>query len=183
MDAAGLWMSAARTFTFGSFVFMPERQLLLQGERGVRVGCRALDVLAALVEQPGELVTKDALMARAWPNTTVGEGNLKVTMAALRRALGDDASAARYIATVTGRGYRFITPVATTGCAGGPAALTGDVRGDQTLVDAVVIDGGILIRIEGRAVQISLDGRPRRMLLIELGGQDEAWMRAALPPR
>ncbi len=163
-------MTVARTFTFGSFVFMPERQLLLRGERGVRVGCRALDVLTALVEQPGELVTKDTLMARAWPNMTVGEGNLKVTMAALRRALGDDASAATYIATVTGRGYRFVTPVATTGCADGPADLT----------DAIVIDGGISIRIGGGAVQISLDGRPRRMLLIELDGQDGAWIRAAL---
>ena len=51
-------------------------------------------------------------MARVWPNMIVDEGNLKVNMAALRRTLGDGGPGdARYIATVTGRGYRFVAPV------------------------------------------------------------------------
>src|SRR5262249_44155451 len=65
----------------------------------------------ALVERPGELVTKRELMARAWPKTVVEECNLKVNMAALRRALGDGPGIAKYITTVTGRGYRFTAPV------------------------------------------------------------------------
>src|SRR5262245_35282857 len=100
-----------RSFVFGPFVLIPERQLLLRGETPVRIGGRALDILTALVERPGELLTKRELMARAWPKTVVEECNLKVNMAALRRALGDEPGMATYIATVTGRGYRFTAPV------------------------------------------------------------------------
>lgn len=107
-DSAG---RPLRSFAFGPFVVVPERQLLLKGDAPVRVGSRALDILTALVERPGELVNKRELMARAWPDMTVDESNLKVNMAALRRALGDGAGAAEYIATVTGRGYRFVAPV------------------------------------------------------------------------
>ena len=103
-----------RSFAFGPFVLVPERQLLLKGDVPVRIGGRALDILTALVERPGELVSKRELLSRAWPNTIVEEGNLKVNMAALRRALGDGPGAAKYIATVTGRGYRFIAPVQTS---------------------------------------------------------------------
>jgi predicted ATPase/DNA-binding winged helix-turn-helix (wHTH) protein len=110
-------MNAGMTFAFGPFQLIPERQLLLHGDAPVRIGGRALDLLTALVERPGELVGKRELIARAWPSTTVDDGNLKVNMAALRRALDDDAGAARYIATVTGRGYRFIAPVRTSGLA------------------------------------------------------------------
>jgi DNA-binding winged helix-turn-helix (wHTH) protein len=106
-------MISARSFEFGSFLLFPERQLLMRGDAAVRIGARALDLLTALVERPGELVSKTDLMARAWPSTTVDEGNLKVNMVGLRRALDDDADAARYIATVTGRGYRFVAPVRT----------------------------------------------------------------------
>lgn len=114
--------TGARSYAFGSFVLIPERQLLLRGGVPVRVGCRALEVLAALVERPGELIGKNALMARVWPTTVVDESNLKVNIAALRRALGDGGpSDARYIATVTGRGYKFIVPV-TPGIASEPAA-------------------------------------------------------------
>ncbi len=117
-----------RSFTFGPFVLIPERQLLLQGEAPVRIGGRALDILTALVERPGELVNKRELMARVWPNIIVDEGNLKVNMAALRRALGDGVGTAQYIATVTGRGYRFIASVQVSGLSGfappSPAAAT-----------------------------------------------------------
>ena len=65
----------------------------------------------ALVERPGELVSKSELMARVWPNTFVEEGNLKVQVAGLRRALGDGRGSNRYLATVPGRGYRFVAPV------------------------------------------------------------------------
>jgi len=100
-----------RTFAFGSFLLVPERQLLLYRQRAVRIGGRALDLLTALVERPGQLVTKRELMSRVWPTTTVEEGNLKSNMTVLRRTLDQDPSAVGYIATVTGRGYRFVQPV------------------------------------------------------------------------
>lgn len=108
-------MNGARIFAFGPFRLMPERQLLLHGDTAVRIGGRALDLLIALVERPGELVSKHELITFAWPTTTVDESNLKVNMAALRRALNDDPGAARYIATVSGRGYRFIAPIHVQG--------------------------------------------------------------------
>ncbi|HJU40550.1 MAG TPA: transcriptional regulator, partial [Tahibacter sp.] len=100
-----------RSFAFGPFVLVPERQRLLKDDTPVRIGGRALDLLTALVERPGEVVGKRELLARAWPNTVVEEANLKVNMAALRRVLGDGPGAAPYIATVVGRGYRFVAPV------------------------------------------------------------------------
>jgi predicted ATPase/DNA-binding winged helix-turn-helix (wHTH) protein len=104
--------SSGRSFAFGPFTLVPERQLLLRGDTPVRIGGRAIDILLVLVEQAGSVVGKRELIARVWPTTVVDEGNLKVNVAALRRALGDGGPEdARYIATVTGRGYRFIAPV------------------------------------------------------------------------
>ena len=103
--------SAPVCFAFEPFVLVPARQLLLHGEAPVRIGGRALDLLTALVERAGELVTKSELLARVWPDTAVDESNLKVNMGALRRALGETPDEARYIATVVGRGYRFCAPV------------------------------------------------------------------------
>jgi len=77
-----------RSFAFGPFILVPERQLLVRGGTAVRIGGRALDLLTALVERPGEVVTKRELMARVWSNTVVDEANLKVNVAALRRTLG-----------------------------------------------------------------------------------------------
>jgi DNA-binding winged helix-turn-helix (wHTH) protein len=104
-----LAMSAYKAF--GPFRLFPARQLLLEDAAPVRLGTRGLEILAALVERPGELVGKDELMARVWPTTVVEESNLKVHVAALRRALGEGRCGRRYIATVVGRGYRFVAPV------------------------------------------------------------------------
>jgi DNA-binding winged helix-turn-helix (wHTH) protein len=102
-----------RSFCFGPFLLQPERQLLANLDGPVRIGGRALDLLTLLVERAGELVSKQELMARAWPDTFVEEGNLKVNIAGLRRALGESHGAPNFIATVVGRGYRFIAPVET----------------------------------------------------------------------
>jgi DNA-binding winged helix-turn-helix (wHTH) protein len=96
---------------FGPFRLFPARQLLLEGEKPLRLGSRALEILKVLVESPGTLVSKEDLVARVWPSTFVEEGNLRVHMAALRRALGDGHAGSRYVATVPGRGYRFVAPV------------------------------------------------------------------------
>lgn len=102
---------AARAFAFGAFVLIPEKQSLLNGNTPVRIGGRAIDLLTALVERPGEVLTKRELIERAWPKTIVEEANLKVNIAALRRVLGEGSVDMQYIATVAGRGYRFIADV------------------------------------------------------------------------
>src|SRR5262245_32592297 len=103
--------STSRSFSFGAFVLLPEQQLLMKGKTPVRIGGRALDILVALVERAGELVSKDELLSRVWPDTFVEESNLKVNVATLRRTLGEAPGGTRYIATVNGRGYRFVSTV------------------------------------------------------------------------
>ena len=71
------------------------------------LGDRAFDVLLALVERAGQLVTKDELLALVWPSLVVEENNLQVQVSTLRKVLGAGA-----IATVAGRGYRFTLEIA-----------------------------------------------------------------------
>jgi predicted ATPase/DNA-binding winged helix-turn-helix (wHTH) protein len=91
---------------FGRFELRPgERTLTAEGVP-VALGARAFDLLAALVERPGALVTKDELLAIVWPGLVVEENNLQVQVSTLRKVLGPDA-----LATIPGRGYRFRLPV------------------------------------------------------------------------
>src|ERR1700722_12996199 len=99
------------TFAFGPFRLLPTQRLLLEGDIPVRLGSRAFDILAALVERSGEVVAKEELIARAWPQTFVEDTNLKMQVSALRRALGDGQGGHRYVVTVPGRGYNFVAPV------------------------------------------------------------------------
>ena len=96
---------------FGPYRLLPTQRLLLDHDKPVVLGSRALDILIVLVERAGELVTRDQLLARVWPNTTVVEGNLVVQIGALRRALRDGKAGNRYIVTVPGRGYCFVASV------------------------------------------------------------------------
>jgi predicted ATPase/DNA-binding winged helix-turn-helix (wHTH) protein len=100
-----------REYSFGAFRFIPTQQLLVHEETPLRLGGRALDILLVLVERAGELVSKKDLIAQAWPNSVVDDSNVKVHVAALRRALEAGSDGADYIATVSGRGYRFVMPV------------------------------------------------------------------------
>jgi predicted ATPase/DNA-binding winged helix-turn-helix (wHTH) protein len=102
---------SSQSFSFGPFVLVPKRQLLLENGVPVRIGGRALDILTVLVSRPGETVGKARLIAQVWPRTVVEQGNLKVNMAALRRILSERPEEPSYIATINGRGYKFIAPV------------------------------------------------------------------------
>ena len=97
--------------SFGPFRLLPARRLLLKGHSPVPLGGRVVDLLIALAERPGEIVSKSELIATVWPHACVDAGNLKVRVAALRRALGDGRAGERYISTVVGRGYCFVAPI------------------------------------------------------------------------
>src|SRR6266849_2815634 len=97
--------------SFGPYRLLAAQRLLLERDKPVRLGSRAFDVLAALVERAGEVVGKEQLIARAWPQTFVEESNLKIQVSALRRALGDGQGGNRYVITVPGRGYNFVARV------------------------------------------------------------------------
>lgn len=96
---------------FGPYTFHVRQRLILNGDRPVRVGSRALDILQVLVERAGRVVTKEQLIAQVWPTSVVEEINLRVHIAALRRALGDGGNGQRYIVNVPQCGYSFIAPV------------------------------------------------------------------------
>jgi predicted ATPase/DNA-binding winged helix-turn-helix (wHTH) protein len=91
---------------FGRFELQVQEGQLLADGQAVPLRAKALDVLLALVEQAGQLVTRQALMDRVWANLVVEENNLSVQINALRKVLGGEI-----IATVPGRGYRFTLPV------------------------------------------------------------------------
>jgi predicted ATPase/DNA-binding winged helix-turn-helix (wHTH) protein len=97
--------------SFGPFRLFPKERLLLEADKPIRLGSRALDILITVVERPGQLVSKEELMARVWPNIYVEPANLTVHVAALRRALGDGREGNRYLINIPGRGYRFVAPV------------------------------------------------------------------------
>ena len=102
---------------FGSFRLLPARRLLLEGDKAVRIGTRALDLLIALVQSFGRPVSKAELIAIVWPHAFVEEGNLKVNIAALRRSLRDGQAGSRFISTVAGRGYCFVGPLSRSAAA------------------------------------------------------------------
>lgn len=114
MEPEQIQVSTARVISFGLFRLLPAQRLLLHADGAVRIGSRALDILIALVERSGELLGKDELMARVWPNTFVEPANLTVHVAALRRALGDGREGKRFIINIPGRGYQFVAAVTMT---------------------------------------------------------------------
>jgi DNA-binding response OmpR family regulator len=99
-----------REVSFGRFRLLPAQLLLLEGDKPVPLGSRALHILMVLLERPGELVTRQELMARVWPNLVVEPATLTVHISALRRALRDGRDGNRFIINIRGRGYCFVTP-------------------------------------------------------------------------
>src|SRR6202167_1175964 len=97
--------------SFGPFSLLTAERLLKKADDPIPLGGRALDILIALVERAGEVVTHRELISTVWPDVTVEESNLRFQMATLRKALGDGRGGVRYVSTVAGRGYCFVAPV------------------------------------------------------------------------
>ena len=110
-------ISIAQSVAFNQFTLDPRERLLKFRGASVSLGGRAMDILLLLVEQAGEVVSKQELLMRIWPGITVGEGVLRVHISALRKALGDCQNRRhrqndnRYIASISGRGYCFVAPI------------------------------------------------------------------------
>ena len=97
-------------YRFGSFELQPDNRRLLKDGATISLRPRAFDLLAALVERAGHLVTKDELLDQVWPKMVVEEAALHVQVSALRKVLGADA-----ITTISGRGYQFTSVFSCTG--------------------------------------------------------------------
>jgi FixJ family two-component response regulator/DNA-binding winged helix-turn-helix (wHTH) protein len=86
-----------------------ERREVFAGSRPVKLGSRAFDILALLIEARGALVSKDELLAKVWPHSVVEENNLQVHISVLRKVLGGGRD---LIKTIPGRGYRLVLDAA-----------------------------------------------------------------------
>lgn len=109
-------------YEFGAYTLDGRRRVLLRAGVSVLVTPKAFDLLSVLVENGGRVVSKESLMERLWPDTVVEESNLTFQVSTLRKALGDGA---RYVATIPGRGYQFVEPVATLPLGASPQERSG----------------------------------------------------------
>ncbi len=98
-------------WSFGPFCLDLHARVLLARDVPVPLGGRAFDVLAGLIRRAGDLAGKAALMDEVWPGIAVEENNLTTQILNLRKALKAHDPGTTYIATVAGRGYRFVAPV------------------------------------------------------------------------
>jgi predicted ATPase/DNA-binding winged helix-turn-helix (wHTH) protein len=128
-----------RNLQFGPFELSSRERVLRCEGVVLPLGGRALDLLIYLAERPGEMIAKQELMDHVWSDVTVEEGNIRVHVAAIRKALGDGQCGNRYIANIKGRGYSFVGTVV-------PLAGSTESRNDK-------------FRHQGRP-----PARPRRMI-------------------
>jgi predicted ATPase len=105
------------SYRFGPFELEPDQRRLLKDGAPISLRPRAFDLLLALVERAGHLVTKDELLDQVWLKTVVEEAALHVQVSALRKVVGSDA-----ITTVSGRGYQFTLPVTKSDGVANPAS-------------------------------------------------------------
>jgi DNA-binding winged helix-turn-helix (wHTH) protein len=101
--------------TFGDFEFDDRRRRLKARGRPVKISGQAVDLLCLLLDRPGELISREEIERRLWPDRNVNfDHSLDVVVSRLRTILGDKGPSPRYIETVPRRGYRLIEPVTTT---------------------------------------------------------------------
>jgi len=128
----------AKRIAFGPFLLDTSRGTLVRDGAPLPIGRRAMLVLRALLESPGEVVSKDALIDFAWPGLVVEDSNLSVQIAALSRLLGEDPGGGTWIVTVPRAGYRIAADVAADEISLDPAAAVPAADGDRRASIAVL---------------------------------------------
>jgi predicted ATPase/DNA-binding winged helix-turn-helix (wHTH) protein len=166
---------------FGPFRLLPAQHLLFKGDQPVAIGSRALDVLIALLENPGELVSKEKLMTLVWPNVFVGPANLTVHISALRRILGDQPNGNRFLINIHGRGYRFIAPTTARPTSEFPATKSNLVETRTGNLPAITSH---LLGRDGAIAESSVQlSRNRLLTIVGPGGVGKTALSLALAER
>jgi DNA-binding winged helix-turn-helix (wHTH) protein/tetratricopeptide (TPR) repeat protein len=129
-------------YAFGPFRLDGRQRLLFRNGEVIPLAPKAFDTLLALVESAGEVLEKEDLLKRVWPDTFVEEGNLTQNIWVLRKLLGEDLSGQPYIQTIPKRGYRFVAPVADGNISDSLAAASRRKRWPPTYVLAAA---GVLV--------------------------------------
>ena len=114
-------ISPIESVRVGPFTFDPRAMVLACGDQPVRLGARAINLLAVLIEARGGLVTRQALLDRVWPGQAIEESALRVHLSAARKALAEAGADDNAIVNEPGRGYRLTLPV--TAAAAAPVDL------------------------------------------------------------
>jgi Tol biopolymer transport system component/DNA-binding winged helix-turn-helix (wHTH) protein len=146
--AGGVALTELRTCEFGDICIDFSRMTVKRGDSVVDIEPKVFDVLRFLIAHRDRLVTKEELLDGVWRDTFVAPNALTRAVAQLRKALGDDADAPRYVETVARRGYRFIAPLVIDGAgaevvpAEAPAA---PLRRPSRVAIATIAATGILI--------------------------------------
>jgi serine/threonine-protein kinase len=110
-------------YEFGPFTLDPRKRLLSKNGSPLQLTSKAFETLTALVSNAGSTLSKEELMDRVWPNTSVEENNLTQQISAIRKVLGERATDHKFVVTVPGRGYSFVSQVKLTD----PETTTRDV--------------------------------------------------------
>jgi predicted ATPase/DNA-binding winged helix-turn-helix (wHTH) protein len=100
--------AAEDAVSFGPFRLHVAKRRLEKNGCPIHLSARAFNILIALVERAGTVVSKNDLLASVWPDSSADESSLRVHVAILRKALGDGEAGARYLATISGQGYCFV---------------------------------------------------------------------------
>src|SRR4026207_1230771 len=103
------------SYEFGRFRLNVAERILLRDGEVVPLTPKVFDILLTLVENRGQVVSKEDLMKRVWPDTFVEEGNLTQNISLLRKALGESPGGVQFIETVPRRGYRFVAEISEPG--------------------------------------------------------------------
>jgi DNA-binding winged helix-turn-helix (wHTH) protein len=163
---------------FGDFRLVPAARLLLRRGVPVPLGSRAFDLLHALLQARGAVVSKEEIVRQVWPTTIVDESNLRFQIACLRKALGEQRD---LIKTVPGRGYLFVETRGRTipdeprsfgdmrGALPGPWVL-GAIAPGQPCEDVEVLRG-LLRSVLDELWRMSRGGRPDPAAFAGLSGQ------------
>src|ERR671929_880778 len=121
-------MDAERLLRFECFELDVRSRELRKGKSRIRLQEQPFEILRLMLERPGDVVTREELAQRLWPDGTFVdfEHSLNAAVKRLRAALGDDADNPRFVETLPRRGYRFIAPVVAE--EDGPATRTAATR-------------------------------------------------------
>ena len=162
----------SHVFEFGDFrLDVEERQLLRRDGAPFSLTPRVFETLHYLVEHRGRVLDKETLMEAVWPDCIVEENNLAQNISTLRRVFGDTPGSQRYIATVAGRGYRFVpdvkffengaveSPLKTDPAAGEDTQAAGSTLSPRNLRSLVV--AAIILLVIGATVLLFRRSAPQ----------------------
>lgn len=150
-------MLGERHFKFGEFEIDSAKRLLRKNGEPLPLHSKTFDLLLVLVENHGEVLTKDELLERVWPGQFVEEGNLSVQIFNLRKIFGEQKNDHRFIVTVPGRGYSFVADLESSNA--------NEIVVERVSLSRIVIEEDV----ESNVLPIAPKRRPLRSALIVLG--------------